>query len=133
VGKARDLLQRARLLDETATAEEKAAIETAARLPTLRANAKAARDRADKATGPDRTVLVSRAEDLEADVAISEAEATAKRRSALENRRAARELRARAMRMVREAPAEAPGQSSCDPPYRFTADGRKIYRVECLK
>ena len=134
VARARDLLARARLLDEAAAADEKAATELAARLPTLRASAKAARDRADRAAGDDREMLVSRAEDLEADVAVSEAETTAKRRSAIENRRVARELRARAVRTVREAPAEPPATTSpCDPPFRFTADGRKIYRIECLK
>jgi hypothetical protein len=132
VGRARDLLARARLLDEAAAADEKSANEIGTRLPTLRASAKTARDRADHASGNDRETLVSRAEDLEADLAVSEAEATAKRQSALENRRVARELRTRAVRLVREAPSEPPS-SPCDPPYRFTADGRKIYRIECLK
>lgn len=127
------MLARARLLDEAATADEKAATELAARLPALRASAKAARDRADRAAGNDRETLVSRAEDLEADLAISEAETTSRRRSAVENRRVARDLRARAVRTVREAPADPPPASPCDPPYRFTADGRKIYRIECLK
>lgn len=132
VGRARDLLARARLLDEAAAADEKSASEIGMRLPALRASAKAARDRADHASGGDREPLVSRAEDLEADLAVSEAETTAKRQSALENRRVARELRTRAVRLVREAPSEPPS-SPCDPPYRFTADGRKIYRIECLK
>jgi hypothetical protein len=122
------------MLDEAATADEKAATELAQRLPALRASAKTARDRADRASGDDREHLVSRAEDLEADLAVSESETTAKRRSAAENRRVARELRARAVRMVKEPPAEPPQTNlPCDPPYRFTADGRKIYRIECLK
>lgn len=134
VARARDLLARARLLDEAATSDERAAVEIAARLPALRASAKAARDRADRAIGDDREALVSRAEDLEADLAVSEAETTAKRRSAVDNRRVARELRARAVRIVREAPVDPPSTGTpCDPPYRFSADGRKIYRVECLK
>lgn len=135
VARARDLLARARLLDEAALGDEKSAVEIAARLPALRATAKTARDKADRASGEDRETLVSRAEDLEADVAISEAETTAKKRAAVDNRRMARELRARAVRLVREAPVESPANagSPCDPPYRYTADGRKIYRVECLK
>lgn len=133
VARARDMLARARLLDDAAFADEKAANELAARLPALRASAKTARDRADRAAGDDRETLVSRAEDLEADLAVSEAETMERRRAAVENRRVARELRARAMRTVREAPAEPPPASPCDPPYRFTADGRKIYRIECLK
>lgn len=134
VVKARDLLARAKLLDEAATTDEKAAVEIAARLPTLRISAKTARDRADRASGDDRELLVSRAEDLEADLAVSEAEATHKKKTASDNRRMARELRARAVRLVREAPVDAPSTNApCDPPYRFTVDGRKIYRVECLK
>lgn len=134
VTRARDLLARARLLDEAATTDDKSAIEIAARLPTLRTTAKTARDRADRAFGPDRETLVSRAEDLEADLAVSEAEVTAKRRSAAENRRVARELRARAVQLVRDAPVEPQStKPTCDPPYRYTADGRKVYRVECLK
>ncbi|MBX3209475.1 MAG: hypothetical protein KF764_30860 [Labilithrix sp.] len=133
VARARDLLARARLLDEAATADDRSAAEITARLPALRATAKAARARADRAAGDDREALVSRAEDLEADVAVSEAETTSKRRSAVDNRRVARELRARAVRLVREAPADRPiAASPCDPPYRFAADGRKLYRVECL-
>jgi hypothetical protein len=133
VSRARDLIARAKLLDEAATNDEKSAIEIAARLPALRTSAKAARDRADHASGNDRESLVSRAEDLEADLAVSEAETTARRHSAVDNRRAARDLRARAVKLVREAPVEVASSSSCDPPYRFTADGRKIYRIECLK
>jgi hypothetical protein len=40
------------------------------------------------------------------------------------------------MRLVRE-PQAATEESSlapnCDPPFRFTADGRKTYRIECLR
>jgi hypothetical protein len=133
VVRARDLLARAKLLDEAASGDEKSATETAARLPALRATAKTARERADRASGDDREALVSRAEDLEADLAVSEAEVAAKRRTAAENRRAARDLRARAVRVVRDAPAEAPPGLPCDPPYHFTTDGRKVYRLECLK
>jgi hypothetical protein len=134
VTRARDLLARAKLLDEAATADEKAATELTARLPALRASAKTARDRADRAPGDDREVLVSRAEDLEADLTVSEAEAAVKRRVAADNRRVARELRTRAVRLVRETPSEpASTDTTCDPPYRYTVDGRKIYRIECLK
>ena len=52
--------------------------------------------------------------------------------AAADNRRVARELRARAVKLVRETPAERGEATSCDPPFRFTPDGRKIYRLECL-
>jgi hypothetical protein len=121
------------VLDESAAIDERTAAEIAARLPALRLSAKTARERAEHAAGPDRETLLSRAEDLEADLSISEAEVTAKRRSATESRRLARELRARAMRLVRDAPPESTsGDSRCDPPYRFSPDGRKLYRIECL-
>src|SRR5690349_5666786 len=74
VARARELLASAKLLDETAATDEKAAAEIALRLPVLRASAKAARDRADRASGEEREVLVARAEDLEADLAVTEAE-----------------------------------------------------------
>jgi len=131
VMKARDLLSRAKFLDEAATADEKASTELATRLPALRTAAKVARERADKATGADREHLVATAEDLETEVTVSEAEAADKRRAAVDNRRVARELRARAVKLVREGVVEE--ATSCDPPFRFTPDGRKIYRLECLK
>jgi hypothetical protein len=131
VGRAREMLLRARFLDEAATNDEKVATDIAARLPTLRVAAKGARDRADKAASAEKEGLVARAEDLEAELAVSEAELAMKRRAAAEDRRVARELRVRAVRLVREGQDEA--VSACDPPFRFTADGRKIYRVECLR
>jgi hypothetical protein len=131
VGRAREMLLRARFLDEAATNDERVATDIAARLPTLRVAAKGARDRADKAASAEKEGLVARAEDLEAELAVSEAELAMKRRAAAEDRRVARELRVRAVRLVREGQDEA--VSSCDPPFRFTADGRKIYRVECLR
>jgi hypothetical protein len=134
VTRAREMLTRARFLDEAATVDEKAAVDLAARLGTLRTSAKAARDRADKAPPDERELLGARADDLETDIIVSEAEITFKRRTAAENRRVARELRLRAVKLVRDAPAyEDPTASACDPPFRITADGRKIYRVECLK
>ncbi len=131
VGRAREMLMRARFLDEAATNDDKTAADIAARLPTLRTAAKGARDRADKAKDPEKDALVARAEDLEAELAVSEAELAMKKRSAAEDRRVARELRVRAVRLVRDGGDEL--ASVCDPPFRYTADGRKIYRVECLK
>lgn len=134
VTRAREMLTRARFLDEAATVDEKAAIDLANRLGTLRASAKVARERADKASPEERELLGARADDLETDLIVSEAEVTFKRRTAAENRRVARELRLRAVKLVREAPVfEDPTANVCDPPFRFTADGRKTYRVECLK
>lgn len=114
-------------------ADERASVELTAKIAPLRAAAKAARDKADKATPADKEPLRARAEELEADVTVTEAEATEKKTSAADNRRVARELRARAVKMVKETPAERQEASSCDPPFRFTPDGRKIYRLECLK
>jgi hypothetical protein len=132
--RARDMLSRARFLDDAASVDEKAATELAARIPSLRTAAKAARDRAERGTPEERELLGARAEDLETDVVISEAEITFKRSTAAENRRTAHELRLRAMRLVREPTrTDEPVASACDPPFRYTADGRKVYRVECLK
>ena len=134
VARARQLLTRARLLDDAALADEKAAADLVAKLPPLRIAAKVARDRADRATSEDKEALGARADDLETDVIVSEAEVTFKRKIAANNRRYARELRARAVMLATEAPlAEEATASTCDPPFRFTPDGRKIYRIECLK
>lgn len=134
VTRARDMLTRARFLDEAAAIDEKAATELAARLPSMRAAAKAARITADQASPDNRELLGARAEDLETDVIVSEAEVTFKRKTATDNRRVARDLRVRAVKLVRDAPAsdEASAQA-CDPPFHFTQDGRKVYRLECLR
>jgi hypothetical protein len=137
ITRARDMLTRSRLLDDAATIDEKAATELAGRLPAMRAAAKTARERAERSTPEERELMGARADDLEADVVISEAEVTFKRKTAVDNRRIAHELRSRAVRVVREEPAQTqlydPTASACDPPFRYTADGRKVYRVECLK
>lgn len=134
VAHARELLERARFLDEAATADERASAELDARLPALRASAATARERADRAPEGDRDVLAARAEDLEADVVVSEVEVISRRRSAAESRRVARELRARAVKLAREAPLDAKiATYACDPPYRFSPDGRKVYRIECFR
>ena len=134
ITRARDMLTRAKFLNDAAMIDEKAAVELAAKLSSMRAAAKAARVTADRATGEDRELLGARAEDLEADVVVSEAEVTFKRRTAAENRRVARELRVRAVKLVRDAPlADDVNASACDPPFHYTADGRKIYRLECLR
>lgn len=112
VAQARDLLARAEVLDQAAAAEDADAKRVDLRLASLRTAEKAARDPAS-------------AERLAAEIAVTEAEAAERRRAAEADRRAARELRARAVMTVREEP--------CDPPYRFTPDGRKIYRLECLR
>ena len=133
VSKARDLMARAKFLDDVATNEERASVELAAKLPALRAAAKAAREKADKATAADKIALEAKAEELETDVTVSEAETAEKKKAAADNRKVARDLRARAVKMVKEPAVERDDASSCDPPFRFTADGRKIYRLECLK
>jgi hypothetical protein len=133
VSKARDLMARAKFLDEVATSDERAAVELAAKLVPLRSAAKTARDKAEKATTAEKVPLEAKAEELETDVTVTEAEATEKKKAAADNRRVARELRARAVKMVKETPPDRDEASSCDPPFRFTPDGRKIYRLECLK
>ena len=134
VTRARELLTRSRFLDEAAAFDDKAATELTTKLASLRTAAKTARERADRATVEDKDVLGARADDLEADIIVSEAEVAFKRKTAADNRRVARELRVRAVKLVREAPAtEEPTALACDPPFRYTPDGRKIYRIECLK
>lgn len=133
VSKARDLMARAKFLDDVATTEERASVDLTAKLPALRAAAKTAREKADKASAADKIALEAKAEELETDVTVSEAEATEKKKAAADNRKVARDLRARAVKMVKEPAIERDEVSSCDPPFRFTADGRKIYRLECLK
>ena len=51
VARARELLARAKFLDEAGSADDKAAVDLQQRLPALRAAAKAARERASRATG----------------------------------------------------------------------------------
>ena len=79
-----------------------------------------------RASGERKYYLTNPSAD-EVDVAV-------KRHAAAESRRIARELRVLAVRIVKEPPALAEGVAAtpCDPPYRFTNDGRKIYRVECF-
>lgn len=135
VTRARELLTRSRFLDDAANVDDKAAAELTAKLPGLRAAARAARERAERVGEADKELLGARADDLDADVIVSEAEITFKRNTAAENRRAARDLRVRAVKLAREpaSVSEAPTVLTCDPPFRFTADGRKTYRIECLK
>jgi hypothetical protein len=136
VGRARDLLARARLLVESAGSVEKLAVDRSKALPALRLAATAARERAARsdASRPDHEAVVARAEELEAELAVDEVDVAVKRHAAAESRRIARELRVLAVRIVKEPPAlaESVAATPCDPPYRFTNDGRKIYRVECF-
>lgn len=105
---ARDLLARARALDEAALADERSAAAIGKDLPAKRAAAKVARDQADRASGVDKIALEANADDLETDVAISEVETVTKREAAAERRLRARELRARALRLVQGASALLP-------------------------
>lgn len=103
VRRAREMLVRAKYLDETATSDERLAADLVLRLPTLRKAASVARDKAEHALASEREALSQHAEELEADLAVSEAEVTVKKRLAADNRRMARELRIRAVGLVREA------------------------------
>lgn len=129
VHRARDLLERAKVLEESAAVDDRAATTLTQRLPSLTNAAKVARDRASRA--PTDPTLGAQAETLEADVAVTEAEIASHRSAAAEHRRLARDLRSRALRLVKDPPVVV--ETSCDPPYRFTADGRKSYRLECLR
>lgn len=100
VALARELLVRARRLDESATVDEKVAAGLAAELPGKRTAAKLAREAAAKATGEQRPAAEAKAEDLETDVIVSEAEITARRNAATEDRRMAKDLRVRAVRLA---------------------------------
>lgn len=135
VGRARDLLTRARVLEETASSDERLVTDLTKALPALRLAAKAARERATRAESagrPDAEVLVIRAEELEAELAVGEVEVVVRRHAAESTRRLARELRALAVRSVKDPTPSAEPTLPCDPPYRYTADGRKLYRVECF-
>jgi hypothetical protein len=105
---ARELLTRSNTLDEAADTDEKSSLELEKRLPGLRVSAKAARDRAIRATGSDHDRLAAMAERLEADVIVSEAEVVSKRHAVIENRRTARELRVMAVNLVRGDSDDAP-------------------------
>lgn len=141
VARARELLGRAKLLDEEALVDERVAADLDKRLPGLRDAAKAARAASERARPEAKDAALARAETLEADLAVSEIEVGARRRSAGENRRVARELRERAVRVARGEPPKVeparpplylPAASDCAPPYAFTPDGRKVYKLECL-
>ena len=106
VALARELLVRARRLDESATVDEKVAATLAAELPGKRSAAKLARDAAEKAGTDQKAAADARAEDLETDVIVSEAEITARRNAASEDRRMAKDLRARAVRLAQGNAAE---------------------------
>jgi hypothetical protein len=106
VALARELLVRARRLDESAAVDDKVAATLAAELPAKRTAAKLAREAADKATGDQKPAADARAEDIETDVIVTEAEITARRNAALEDRRMAKDLRARAVRLAQGNAAE---------------------------
>jgi hypothetical protein len=106
VALARELLLRARRLDESATTDEKVAAALAAELPAKRTAAKVARDIANKAVPEQKAAADARAEDLETDVIVTEAEITARRNAASDDRRMAKDLRARAVRLAQGNEAE---------------------------
>ena len=106
VSLARELLLRARRLDESATVDERTAATLVAELPGKRNAAKAARDAAKKAPADQQAALEAKAEDLETDVIVTEAEITARRNAAVEDRRMAKDLRARAVRLAQGNEAE---------------------------
>lgn len=109
VALARELLVCARGQDEAALGDEKIAAALAAELPAKRAAAKAARDAAKKASADQREAFEARAEDLETEVIITEADIASRRNAAAEQRKSAKELRARAVRLV-SSPSERSGR-----------------------
>jgi hypothetical protein len=106
VALARELLIRARRLDDSATTDEKVAAQLAVELPGKRSAAKAARDIANRAPLDQKPAAEAKAEDLETDVIVTEAEITARRNAASEDRRLAKDLRARAVRLAQGNEAE---------------------------
>jgi len=145
VSRARDLLGRARFLDESALSDERVAADLDKKLPQLRDMLAKTLHAAD-ARPQERQALVAKAESIDADITVSEAEILVRRRSAVDNRRVARELRERAVALVKGESAAPPAtskvnaglplylpvQRECTPPFAFTSDGRKVYKVECL-
>lgn len=141
---AREMVDRAKFLEEAAAVDEKAAWEIAKRIDDLRQRLRVAKDRvlAAKDTDRDKDALVAKAEEIDADLVVSEAEVITKRRAVIENRRVARDLRAAAVKMVKEAPIDALRDSrggepaslawACNPPFSYDLSGRKIYRLQCL-
>lgn len=145
VSRAKDLLARARFLDESALSDERVATDLDKKLPQMR-DALAKALLAADARPAERQALVARAESIEADITVSEAEILVRRRSAVDNRRVAREFRERAVALVKAEsappppppkgsaglPLYLPAQRECSPPFAFTPDGRKVYKIECL-
>jgi len=112
---ARELLARARSLDEAALSDERIAANLTAELPAKRVAAKAARDAANVASPDKKPALEAHAEDLEAEVLVSEAEVSARRNAAAEHRKWARELRAKAVRTAQGGTASRPATKVYDP------------------
>lgn len=140
--RARRLLDRARTLDEGAARNEAAARDVELRLPKLRADARAAREAVNRAPVAARASAEARAEDLEADVAVSESELTLKRRLAVEQRRQARELRSTAITIAKDgvSAGDAATRSAssedflgCARPLQLSPDGSKVFRIECFR
>jgi hypothetical protein len=107
VTQARDMLTRAKQLDEVAKTAEREVITLEQRLPGLRTSAEAARKRAKNG----EQALVAEAENLEADLIVSEAEVASKRKASIEARETAHTLRSHAVRLVIVAP---PAKSDFD-------------------
>jgi hypothetical protein len=89
--RARVLLKRARLLEDTANTDDKAVTQLEVWLPELRKAVQDARKRGD----------AEAADTLDADLVTTEAELTLKRRLVTENRRTAHELRVLAARIAK--------------------------------
>lgn len=106
VALARELLLRARRLDDSATVDERVAAALTAELPAKRVAAKNARDAVSKASPEQLAAAEARADDLETDVIVTEAEIVARRNAASEDRRMAKDLRARAVRLAQGNEAE---------------------------
>jgi hypothetical protein len=123
ITRARELLGRARKADESATQDQKVANELSKKLDGLRQQAIAARRSADVAQPQDREDAVALAEQAEAELALSEAEIVQRRTAATDARKAARDLRDRALRVMRgeeKAAAAVPrplGSRECRSPF----------------
>jgi len=128
--RARAMLVRAKALEESAAVDDRTAAELGARLPSLRLAAQAARDRAARAAKRERESLDAQVEAAEADVIVSEAEVDLRRRTAVDSRRAAHELRLLAVRIARPVATEEPDAGPpCEPPSQL--EDRRRHSIDC--
>jgi len=143
LAQARDLIARARVLDEVAASEEKLAVELAKKVAAQRSEVKRLRHAAT--FRPEKDALTDRADAIEAELLVNELDIEEQKHAAAEHHRSARELREHAVDVVRGRvayvvhrhrdpllPMYIPADWECSPPYTLQPDGRRLYKHECL-